>query len=127
MCGGIRVRALAFIGHLRIRGQPAQRPEGPFSMWHQRRSYTTQVVSGENYRLKQSVWPSPDHARNVQTQTPRVSSASPQGQVSKVSAHTFGENVRPCDICGGLSHTPHLYKLLVLICHLQKVWESRSH
>ena len=46
-----------------------------------------------------------DMKQHSHVNTPKVSSASPQGQINKLSAHKFGQNVRPCDRCGGLNHT----------------------
>ena len=51
-------------------------------------------------------------ARNVQymkhqrhVNTPKMLAASLLGHIHKLATHNVGQNVKPCDRCGGLNHT----------------------
>ena len=82
------------------------------------------------FALAQSMELAADMKQQSHVNMPKVS-ASPQGQVNKVSANKFGHNVRPCDRCGGLNHTSPNYRCKDVTCrkcgkvgHIERVYRT---
>ena len=72
-----------------------------------------------------------DMKQHSHVNTPKVSSASPQGHINKLSTHKCGQNVRPCDRCGVLNHTFPICRYKDVTCrkcgkvgHIERVCRS---
>ena len=77
-------------------------------------------------------------ARNVQdmkhqsqVNTPKMSAASPLGHINKLATHKVGQNVKPCDRCGGVNHTSPQCRFKDVACrncgkvgHIERVFRS---
>ena len=63
--------------------------------------------------------------------TPKMSAASPLGHINKLATHKVGQNVKPCDRCGGVNHTSPQCRFKDVTCrncgkvgHIERVGRS---